>query len=78
MILYEIKINYERQTGEDNPGNVKETYLVEGLSPADVEGRLMDEIQRYISGDSEVVLAARCNMPTLSPRPKATRGTKLA
>lgn len=55
MILYEIKINYERQTGEDNPGNVKETYLVEGLSPADVEGRLMDEIQRYISGDSEVV-----------------------
>ena len=41
MLFYEIKVNYQRQTGEDNPSNVKETYLVEGFTPADVEQRLM-------------------------------------
>ena len=54
MLLYELKIAYERQTGEDNPGNVKETYLIEGVNCADVEGRLMEEIGPFISGDSEV------------------------
>lgn len=54
MLLYEIKVNYQRQTGEDNPGNVKETYLVEGLNCADVESRLMEEIKPLIFGDCEV------------------------
>lgn len=55
MIFYEIKVNYERQTGEDNPGKVKETYLVEGLNCADVETRLLDQIKPFIFGDCEVV-----------------------
>lgn len=54
MILYECKIRYERQTGEDMPGQVKETYVIEGVSPTDVEKRLVDELHPYISGDSEV------------------------
>ena len=54
MLFYEIKVNYERQTGEDNPGGVKETYLVQGFTPADVEQRLMNEIKPYIMGDVEV------------------------
>ncbi len=54
MLFYEIKINYQRQTGEDNPGNVRETYLIEGLNCTDVEGRLMEELKPYIFGDSEV------------------------
>ncbi|MBQ7996617.1 MAG: DUF4494 family protein [Paludibacteraceae bacterium] len=54
MLLYEIKVNYERQTGEDNPGKVKETYLVEGVNCADVENRLMEEIKPFIFGDCEV------------------------
>ena len=28
MIYHEIKVKYDRQTGEDNPGKVKETYLM--------------------------------------------------
>ena len=39
MIFYEIKISYTRQTGEDNPAGVKETYMVEGLTCADVDNR---------------------------------------
>ena len=27
MIFHEIKVSYERQTGEENPGKVKEIYL---------------------------------------------------
>ena len=50
MLFYEIKVNYQRQTGEDNPSNVKETYLVEGFTPADVEQRLMEEIKPLIFG----------------------------
>ncbi|MBR2168091.1 MAG: DUF4494 family protein [Paludibacteraceae bacterium] len=54
MLFYEIKVNYQRQTGEDNPGNVKETYLVEGLTPADVEKRLLEHIKPFIFGDFEM------------------------
>ena len=54
MLFYEIKVNYQRQTGEDNPGNVRETYLIEGLNCTDVEGRLMEEIKAQIFGDCEV------------------------
>ena len=54
MLFYEIKVNYQRQTGEDNPGNVRETYLVEGLNCTDVESRLMEEIKSQIFGDYEV------------------------
>ncbi|MBO4666036.1 MAG: DUF4494 family protein, partial [Paludibacteraceae bacterium] len=54
MLFYEIKVNYQRQTGEDNPGNVKEVYLVEGLTPADVENRLMAHIKPLIFGELEV------------------------
>lgn len=52
--MYEIKVNYLRQTGEDNPGTVKETYLVDGVTPSDAEKRLMDEIKPFIFGDCEV------------------------
>ena len=52
MINYEIKINYTRQTGEDNPAGVKETYLVEGITCADVENRLLEEINNRRTTDA--------------------------
>lgn len=55
MLLYEIKVHYERQTGEDNPGKVKETYLVEGVNCTDVETHLLENIKPFIFGDCEVV-----------------------
>ena len=55
MIFHEIKVKYERQTGEDNPGKVKEIYLVDGaVSFADAENCLMAEIKPFIFGDCEV------------------------
>lgn len=55
MIFHEIKVKYERQTGEDNPGFVKEIYLIDGaVSFADAENCVLNEIKPYISGLCEV------------------------
>lgn len=70
MIFYEIRVNYQRQTGEDNPGNVKETYLVEGLTCADVETRLMDEIKPFIFGDVEVPSCKKMQLYDLVTSPE--------
>ena len=54
MIFHEVKAVYERQSGEDNPAKVKETYLVEAVNCADAEKQVMDEIKPFVFGDSEV------------------------
>ena len=54
MKLFEIKVNYERQTGEDNPGLVRETYLVDSVNPSNAETILMDELKPFIFGDLEI------------------------
>lgn len=76
MIFYEIKVNYQRQTGEDNPGNVKETYLVEGLNCADVENRLIDEIKPFVFGDLEVPSCKKVQLYDLIPSPDGDRWYK--
>lgn len=54
MEFFEIKVNYTRQTGEDNPASVSETYLVEALTPSSVEERIMEELKPFISGECDV------------------------
>ena len=76
MILYEIKVHYQRQTGEDNPGNVKETYLVEGLNCADVENRLMEELKPLIFGDCEVPACKKVQYYDIVTSPEADRWYK--
>lgn len=53
MNFYEVKAVYEKQTGEDNPAKVKETYLVEAVNCADAEKQVMDEIKPFVFGDCE-------------------------
>ena len=56
MIFHELKVHYERQTGEDNPGKVKEIYLVDGaVSFADAENCLMDAIKPFVFGECDVM-----------------------
>ncbi|MCQ2342883.1 MAG: DUF4494 domain-containing protein [Paludibacteraceae bacterium] len=59
MLFYEIKVNYERQTADNTPGKVRETYLLEGVNCADVETRLVDEIKPYVFGELEVASCRR-------------------
>ena len=55
MIFHELKVHYDRQTGEDNPGKVKEIYLVDGaVSCSDAENCVLEEIKPFIFGDCEV------------------------
>ena len=70
MIFHEIKVKYDRQTGEDNPGKVKEVYLVDGaVSFADAENCLMDEIKPFIFGDCEVQSCKRNQFFEIFPNP---------
>ncbi len=48
-----MKVVYERQTGEDNPAKVKETYLVEAVSCSDAEQQVINEIKPFVFGESE-------------------------
>lgn len=54
MVFHQVNVAYERQTGEDNPGKVKETYLVEAVSCADAELQVLEEIRPFIFGDCDV------------------------
>ena len=53
MIFYLVNVDYERQTGEDNPGMVKESYLVPAVSCADAERIVLEHIKPYVFGDCE-------------------------
>ncbi len=76
MLFYEVKVNYQRQTGEDNPKNVKETYLVEGLNCADVENRLMEDIKPLIFGDCETPSCKKVQFYDLIESPEGDRWFK--
>lgn len=71
MLFYEIKISYTRQTGEDNPAAVKESYLVQGFTCTDVETRLLDNIQALISGEWEIKSCKQVQFRDLIPDPNA-------
>lgn len=53
MNFFQVNVNYDRQTGEDNPGRVKEAYLVNAATCGDAEKAVLDEIKPFIFGDCE-------------------------
>lgn len=55
MNYFEVQVVYTRQTGEDNPCAVKESYLVESLTPSNAENRVIEELKPFISGSFEVL-----------------------
>ena len=55
MNFFEVQVVYTRQTGEDNPCAVKESYLVESLTPSSAENRVLEELKPLISGSFEVL-----------------------
>ena len=68
MNLFELKIKYTRQTGEDNPGAVKETYLVESVNPTNAEARVIEDIKPLIFGEHEVLSITRRNIWDIFPK----------
>lgn len=53
MNYFQVNVNYDRQTGEDNPGRVKEAYLVNAATCGEAEKVVLDEIKPFIFGDCE-------------------------
>lgn len=68
MNFFLINITYQRQTGEDNPGKVKETYVVESINPSNAEARLLEEIKPFIFGDHEVQRINKRNFRDIFPK----------
>ena len=54
MYFFEVQVKYQHRTGEENPGNVKETYMVESINPGNAEARVIKEIEPFIFGEHEV------------------------
>ena len=54
MKLFQMTVTYQRQTGEDTPGLVKESYVASGMTPADVQNQVLKEIAPFVFGDLEV------------------------
>lgn len=52
--LFEVVANYDRQTGEDNPGAVRETYLVEAETPSEAEQHVLENIKAFVFGSCEI------------------------
>lgn len=67
MILYEVNLDYEKQTGEDNPGKVKESYLAEAMLPSEAESRVLDEIKPFVFGDCDVKSIKKRNFFDIFP-----------
>lgn len=53
MNYFQVNVKYDRQTGEDNPGKVKEIYLVKADTCSDAERIVLEKIKPYIFGDCE-------------------------
>lgn len=54
MYFYQVNVQYQKQTGEDNPGRVKESYLVEAELQSAAESRVLEHVAPYIFGDCQV------------------------
>lgn len=51
---FECKVRYSKTLEDGTNKKVKELYTVDALSFAESEGRIIDEMSHYISGDYEV------------------------
>lgn len=53
MNYFQVNVNYDRQTGEDNPGRVKESYLVPAVTCGEAENAVLERIKPMLFGDCE-------------------------
>jgi len=67
MNWFECKVSYERVTENGVHGKVTESYLVDALSHAEAESRIIEELQPYISGEFIVSSVRRVNYSEILP-----------
>lgn len=67
MIWFECKISYEKIMENGVQRKVTEPYLVDALSHAEAEARIIEEIQPYISGEFTVTSVRRAKYAEIFP-----------
>jgi hypothetical protein len=60
MNWFECKVSYEKITENGVRKRVSESYLVDALSHAEAETRIIEEMKPYISGEFTVSSVRRC------------------
>jgi len=65
MNWFECKISYEKIMESGSVKKVTEPYLVDALSHAEAEARIIEEIRPYISGEFTVVTVKRARISEL-------------
>lgn len=53
-IFYECKVRYEKTTVDGMDKKVTDTYVVDALSFTEAEGRIIEEIKPFVSGEFDV------------------------
>lgn len=54
MEYYEVKVRYQRETGDGKMQKVNETYLIEAVSHGDAEKRVLEEIKPFVFAGMEI------------------------
>ena len=67
MIFYEVKVAYGKNAIAEYKKKANEVYLVEGITCADAEQRVIEETAPYVSGDCEVPSCKRVQFYDLIP-----------
>lgn len=67
MIFYEVKVAYGKNAIAEYKKKASEVYLVEGVTCADAEQRVIEETAPYVSGDCEVPSCKRVQFYDLIP-----------
>lgn len=58
MEFYEVKVRYQREIGDGKLKKANETYLIEAVSYADAETRILEEIKPFVFGGMEIKMPA--------------------
>ena len=66
-MYYEVKVNYQKKSGEENPSVVKETYLVNSANCSAAEQRVLEEIEPYVFGELEMPQIKKRNFHDIFP-----------
>jgi len=73
MNWFECKIKYEKTIEEGNIVNVSENYLVDALSFTEAEGRIVEEMRPFISGEFQVANIKRVKISEMFFNPNSDK-----
>ena len=73
MNWFECKVKYEKTIEDGNIVNISESYLVDALSFTEAEGRIIEEMKPFISGEFQVANIKRVKISEMFFNPNTDK-----